>query len=98
MLQLIVGGLERGNRAQGHSEGQLVQGQGCVGGGTGPGGIVGEGEVTHHPKGANYVSRLLPRLNGPALSDGLPGLTHCPGMPLKDALGETMASVAPFVG
>ena len=69
-----------------------------MGGGTGPGGVVGEREVTHHPNRANYVSRLLPQLNGPALSGVLPGLTHCPGMPLKDALGETTASVAPFVG
>lgn len=52
--------------------------------------------MTHHPKRANYGPRLLPRPKGLALSDILSGLTHCPGMTLKDALGEPSASVAPL--
>lgn len=76
----------------------MSSGAGLRGGRKWTRGIVGEGEVTYYPKRANCGSRLLPRLNGPALSEVLPGLTHCPGMPLKDGLGETTASVALFAG
>lgn len=98
MLQLIVGGLERGNHTQGALRRAVSPGAGLCGGRNWTQQDHGGGEVTHHPKRANYGSRLLPSLKGLSLSDILPGLTHCPGMPLKDALGEPSASVAPFAG